>query len=183
MTRTARSRVCETRFRVRTDIIVVESLLTGPDMQVDQDTLRRRNEELTQAFREKSRKQMQTQELYDKLKRRSMLGQVQEAASDAVDHTVQASAMGNRFIDRIADQSLNQNQHQRQRVPPPPPLYPDHSSTTMQRAVDLGAGSVPMGPPAAQPRRGDAAWAGFSSQGSNPRRKLRSLLARILTVF
>ena len=60
-------------------------------MQADQDNLKRKNEELTQVLREKSRKLLQTQELYDKLKRRAMLGQVQDAASDAVDETIQAS--------------------------------------------------------------------------------------------
>jgi len=68
-------------------------------MLVDQDNLRRKNEELAQAFRDKSRKHSQTQELYDKLKRRVMLGQVQNAASDAVDHTINTSAVSNRFMD------------------------------------------------------------------------------------
>jgi E3 ubiquitin-protein ligase CCNP1IP1 len=162
--------------------MVVESLLTWPDMQVDQDTLRRRNEELTQAFREKSRKQMQTQELYDKLKRRSMLGQVQEAASDAVDHTVQASAIGSRFIDRVTNQNLNQHQHQRQRSPPPQLLYSEQSSIAMQRPGGLGVGNNNMAPPASQPRRGDTAWAGFSNQGSNLRMKTESMFLCVLTI-
>jgi E3 ubiquitin-protein ligase CCNP1IP1 len=68
-------------------------------MLVDQDNLRRKNEELAQAFRDKSRKHSQTQELYDKLKRRVMLGQVQNAASDAVDHTIHASVANNRSMD------------------------------------------------------------------------------------
>jgi E3 ubiquitin-protein ligase CCNP1IP1 len=77
------------------------SMLTdGVDMQLDQENLKRKNEELIQAFREKSRKQLQTQELYDKLKRRAMLGQVQNAASDAVDHTIQASVTASRYVDR-----------------------------------------------------------------------------------
>ena len=66
---------------------------------MDQDNLRRKNEELAQAFRDKSRKNSQTQELYDKLKRRVMLGQVQNAASDAVDHTIHASGAANRLMD------------------------------------------------------------------------------------
>lgn len=132
-------------------------------MQVDQDTLRRRNEELTQAFREKSKKQMQTQELYDKLKRRSMLGQVQEAASDAVDHTVQASVIGNRYVDRVGNQPRNQPQR------PPPPIFSNQASNGMQHPGADSGGGVNMVPQMVQPRRGENGWAGFSSQGSNPR--------------
>ncbi|ROW08097.1 hypothetical protein VPNG_06135 [Cytospora leucostoma] len=57
-------------------------------MALDQDNLRRKNDELNQAYKDKSRKLLQTQELYDKLKRRAMLGQIQDAASDAVDTTL-----------------------------------------------------------------------------------------------
>ncbi len=66
---------------------------------------------------------MQTQELYDKLKRRAMLGQVQNAASDAVDYTIQASVAGNRFNDQIS----NGNQRQRQ-----PPLFSAEQGHHMQ---------------------------------------------------
>ena len=65
-------------------------LIFATGMQTDQENLKRKNEELTQVLREKSRKLLQTQELYDRLKRRAMLGQVQDAASDAVDDTIQA---------------------------------------------------------------------------------------------
>lgn len=61
-------------------------------MTLDQDNLRRKNDELNQAYKDKSRKLLQTQELYDKLKRRAMLGQIQDAASDAVDTTLQGGA-------------------------------------------------------------------------------------------
>ncbi|KAF4633541.1 hypothetical protein G7Y89_g4578 [Cudoniella acicularis] len=108
-------------------------------MQIDQDNLRRKNEEITQAFREKSRKHLQTQELYDKLKRRAMLGQVQNAASDAVDHTIQASVAANRFVDKV--------DHQGQR-PPPPPLFANQQATDVQLA---GRMSNSMGPPAMRP--------------------------------
>lgn len=58
----------------------------------DQDCLRRKNEELVLAYKDKSRKLMQTQELYDKVKRRVELGHMQIAASDAVDSTVHSAA-------------------------------------------------------------------------------------------
>lgn len=57
-------------------------------MAADQDELQKKNEELSQAYKEKNRKLLNTQELYDKLKRRLMLGQIQDAASDAVDATI-----------------------------------------------------------------------------------------------
>ena len=83
-------------------------------MQLDQENLKQKNEELVHAFREKSRKQLQTQELYDKLKQRAMLGQVQNAAYDAVDHSIQASVAAK----RIANRSEGPNQR-----PSQPPLF------------------------------------------------------------
>ncbi|KAJ0113976.1 E3 ubiquitin-protein ligase CCNB1IP1 [Diaporthe amygdali] len=61
-------------------------------MALDHDSLNRKNEELVQAYKEKNRKLLQTQELYDKLKRRAMLGHIQDAASDAVDTTLQGGS-------------------------------------------------------------------------------------------
>ncbi|KAI1089081.1 hypothetical protein F5B19DRAFT_495721 [Rostrohypoxylon terebratum] len=52
---------------------------------------KRKNDELTQAYKEKNRKLLQTQELYDKLKRKAMLGQIQDAAEDAIDSTLHGS--------------------------------------------------------------------------------------------
>ncbi|KAI1074621.1 hypothetical protein F5B20DRAFT_573994 [Whalleya microplaca] len=63
-------------------------------MNMDQENIRRKNEELTQAYKEKNRKLLQTQELYDKLKRKAMLGQMQDAAEDAVDSTLHGSSIG-----------------------------------------------------------------------------------------
>ena len=61
-------------------------------MALDQDNLRAKNDELTQAYKEKNRKLLQTQESYDKLKRKAMLGQIQDAACDAVDTTLQGAS-------------------------------------------------------------------------------------------
>lgn len=135
-------------------------------MAVDQDNLRRKNEELIQAFREKSRKLLQTQELYDKLKRRDMLGQVQNAASDAVDHTIQASVTANRFNDRL------ENQNQR---PIQPPRFSGTQNTGMQYSgMAPAGGSSAMGPPTGRAGNGDGTWAGFSSQESMQRKKCSS---------
>jgi E3 ubiquitin-protein ligase CCNP1IP1 len=59
--------------------------------------------------------------MFDKMKRRSMLGQVQNAASDAVDSTIQASVAANRFVDRIGDSH--------QQPPQPPHFINQHTSS------------------------------------------------------
>ena len=132
------------------------------DMQVDHDGLRRKNEELAQALRERSRKHLQTQELYDKLKRRVALGQVQDAASEAIEHNIQASVAASRFVDRD-----NQNQNQRQRPPQPPLFSSNHQSGGMQHpgmmAQNGGMGGAPQN---GSHGSGEETWAGFSSQGS-----------------
>lgn len=101
--------------------------------------LRRKNEEIAQAYKEKSRKQMQTQELYDKLKRLSMLGQVQDAASEAVDDNIQASISRNRFADRTGDEN---------QPPPrqPPPLFSGMRANEMQQPLRMTHAPVGLTP-------------------------------------
>lgn len=124
------------------------------NMAMDQESLRQKNEELIQAFRDKNRKLLQTQELYDKLKRRDMLGQVQNAASDAVDHTIQASVTANRYAVKI------DNQNQR---PVPPPRFPSIQNSSIPYQGQ-GPGGPAMAPPTSRITNGDRTWAGFSSQ-------------------
>ena len=57
-------------------------------MQVDQDKLKSENTNLITALREKSRKHQQTQELYDRLKRKEMTAATQSAAYDTVDEVL-----------------------------------------------------------------------------------------------
>lgn len=76
-------------------------------MNLDHDSLRRKNEELTQAYKEKNRKLLQTQELYDKLKRKAMLGHIQDAASDAVDTTLQGTSS---YVAQQADRGVYEHQ-------------------------------------------------------------------------
>ncbi|MCJ1468026.1 hypothetical protein MMC07_006652 [Pseudocyphellaria aurata] len=57
-------------------------------MQIDQDKLKTDNTNLVVAFREKSRKHQQTQELYDRLKRKEMTAATQSAAIDSVDEVL-----------------------------------------------------------------------------------------------
>ncbi|PHH60821.1 hypothetical protein CDD81_1118 [Ophiocordyceps australis] len=51
------------------------------------ESLRRKNEEFAQAYKEKNNKLLQTQELYDKVKRRAEIGHIQQAVTEAVDST------------------------------------------------------------------------------------------------
>jgi E3 ubiquitin-protein ligase CCNP1IP1 len=95
---------------------------------------------------------MQTQEMFDKMKRRSMLGQVQDAASDAVEHTFLASAAANRYVDRVGDQA-----HQRV----PPPLFPSQQGPSKLNQDTSTTNIAPL-------TSGRETWGGFSSQGSNP---------------
>ena len=57
-------------------------------MQVDQDKLRSENTNLVAAFREKSRKHQQTQELYDRLKRKEMTSATKTAAYNSIDEVL-----------------------------------------------------------------------------------------------
>ncbi|KAI0193207.1 hypothetical protein EV127DRAFT_489110 [Xylaria flabelliformis] len=67
--------------------------------EIERDELRKKYEELLQTCKEKNRKLLQTQELYDKLKRKAMLGQVQDAAEDAVESTLQAPLVNNNGVE------------------------------------------------------------------------------------
>lgn len=72
-------------------------------MAVSHDVLRRKNDEAIHAYKEKSRKLLQTQELYDRVKRKSEIGKIQRAAFDAVDSNVMAATQCN-------SQNLDQNE-------------------------------------------------------------------------
>lgn len=81
-------------------------------MTLDQEALRRKNDELSMAYKEKNRKLLQTQELYDKLKRKAMLGHIQDAALDAVDNTLHGGqAMGSHTMDRMENQGSYEQQY------------------------------------------------------------------------
>jgi hypothetical protein len=59
-------------------------LMSSTGLQIDQKTIQQKNVELVEMYRDKSKKQAQTQHLYDTLKKRVMTSQVQTAASDSV---------------------------------------------------------------------------------------------------
>ena len=123
----------------------------------ERDNLRKKNEELSQAFREKNRKYLQSQEQYDKLKRSTMLGQVQNAAFDAVEQAVQASATVERFTDRLENSR------------PEPNMY--HQQMGGIQNSSAARGGTTMGPPPIRRSSGDH-WAGLSSQGNMHRMRM-----------
>jgi hypothetical protein len=99
-------------------------------MTLDQEALRRKNEELSMAYKEKSRKLLQTQELYDKLKRKAMLGHIQDAALDAVDNTLYSGqAMGPHPMDRV--ESQGNYEQQQYSTPYGAPRYTDRLAQTV----------------------------------------------------
>jgi hypothetical protein len=69
-------------------------------MQAEQASLQFKNDELHNAFQEKSKAQKQVQKLYQSLKAQVMASQVAVAAGDEVEMTSQ-TARGDRFIDQI----------------------------------------------------------------------------------
>lgn len=59
-------------------------------MTASQDTLQQKNNELARAYQDKSRKLFQTQELYNKVKKKAELSQIEQAAFDAVDNSTRS---------------------------------------------------------------------------------------------
>ncbi|KAL6691157.1 hypothetical protein J3F84DRAFT_387720 [Trichoderma pleuroticola] len=57
-------------------------------MTNSRDILQQKNVELAEALRDKNRKLYQTQELYNQVKRKAELGQIERAAYDAVDNSI-----------------------------------------------------------------------------------------------
>ncbi|ELR03773.1 hypothetical protein VC83_05604 [Pseudogymnoascus destructans] len=121
----------------------------------DLNNAQKKNHELAKSLHAKSKQQAHTQELYDKLKRRDQMNQVQNAASDAVDQTIQGSATANGYSD-----------HFRKANDPPlrSPVFPSLQGNSM--------GPPPV--PTSMPLSGVAGrtglsngWIGFTSQGNN----------------
>ncbi|KAI1852474.1 hypothetical protein JX265_011108 [Neoarthrinium moseri] len=97
------------------------------NVDLDQQALRRKNDELAQALKEKNKKLLQTQELYDKLKRKAMMGQMQDAAEDAVDSNLQTAARLDGGITGLVE------------VPGLPGIYQEDGSSLQQHRVDSNA--------------------------------------------
>ncbi|KAM0282725.1 hypothetical protein ACHAQH_002923 [Verticillium albo-atrum] len=82
------------------------------DLALQNDSVRRKYEELGQAYKEKSRKLLQTQELYDRVKRKAEMGQMQAAACDAVDSHLQMHALPENHEKGALDQSFYEQQEE-----------------------------------------------------------------------
>ncbi|RCI14733.1 hypothetical protein L249_7083 [Ophiocordyceps polyrhachis-furcata BCC 54312] len=65
----------------------IERLRQRLTSAAEQSIIRRKNEELAQAYKQKSRKLLQTLELYNRLKRKEEIGRIRRAASNAVEST------------------------------------------------------------------------------------------------
>lgn len=63
---------------------------TLQDQGIDFEKLHQKNNELITLYKEKNRKHQQTQHLYDALKKRVLMGNVQSAASENFNHTLQS---------------------------------------------------------------------------------------------
>ncbi|KAI9888918.1 MAG: hypothetical protein M1814_006150 [Vezdaea aestivalis] len=74
-----------------TEFAVIQDKLSA--LQLEHETLQRKNHDLMEAYREKARKSTKTQELYDRLKKRTLLSQVQNAASASVEQSYQRSPL------------------------------------------------------------------------------------------
>ncbi|KAL8887580.1 MAG: hypothetical protein Q9215_004866 [Flavoplaca cf. flavocitrina] len=86
-----------------TEITTLNQKLSS--MQIDQEKLQAENTNFVQAYREKSRKHQQTQELYDRLKRKEMTAATQSAAFESVDDVLGNSG-GRTGHGRAPQQSL-----------------------------------------------------------------------------
>lgn len=123
----------------------VQGLTTTRDMTIDHDSLQKKNEEISQAYKENSRKLLQIQELYDKLKQKNMLGQVQGAAEDAAASTINGAHGASYDISPLAsnhfyEQHREDNPHDPGRTPP----WPAHATPppVLQRKSMAGANSL-----------------------------------------
>ena len=81
-------------------------------MQIDQERLKSENTNLVAAFREKNRKHQQTQELYDRLKRREMTAVTQSAAFDSVDEVLGNVSSQQRYSNPQHNSSIPRSQAQ-----------------------------------------------------------------------
>jgi hypothetical protein len=115
-----------------------------------------KNRDLAANLQDRIRQQNKTQELYDKLKRKAMLGHVKDAAFEAATDTIQASVMANHYADLSNEASAR---------PPIPPLF-RAQPTGIINTAGYG-GNTLMGPPPVIPNRGNGGnWNSFA--GTNP---------------
>ncbi|KAL8762783.1 MAG: hypothetical protein Q9184_001265 [Pyrenodesmia sp. 2 TL-2023] len=121
------------------------------NLQIDREKLQSENTSLVNAFREKSRKHQQTQELYDRLKRKEMMNATQSAAFESVDEVL-GNVHGRSGQARPVQQSFAARpQGQREA---PPYQYDLGQDLGHQRGASNGSGGsggVMMPPPQRRP--------------------------------
>lgn len=100
---------------------VFHSDISSSAMHIDQENLKMENANLVQAFRDKSRKHQQTQELYDRLKRKEMTAATQSAAFESVDEVLQ-SATSRQMPTNTSNSHHNQQFRSNARAPSQPPF-------------------------------------------------------------
>ncbi|KFX95592.1 hypothetical protein V490_03766 [Pseudogymnoascus sp. VKM F-3557] len=125
------------------------------NVAIDLNNSQKKNQKLAQSLHAKSKQQAHTQELYDKLKRRDQMSQVQNAASDAVDQTIQGSATANGYSDHF------------RKTNDPPLRSPIFSSL---QGNSMGPPPVPTSMPLPGVAGRNAlsnGWIGLTSQGNN----------------
>ena len=76
-------------------------------MQLNHEDLQKKANELSDALREKTRKHSQMQELYNRLKRRTLYSQVQNAASDAANQSLQTVHGADHRLDSVSSHFSN----------------------------------------------------------------------------
>jgi E3 ubiquitin-protein ligase CCNP1IP1 len=146
-------------------------------MQIDQEHAQHKNHELAEAYREKSRKHLQIQELYDKLKRRTLYSQVQNAALETVDRTLCTPSCASKARDvgtgqQVPGETQNPLRHQR--------LPVDHQGVeqvhSRQRSGSASSGSPRhmagnMAPPLNMAgNQGSGLWTSSNTRGPSPRK-------------
>ena len=133
-------------------------------MQIDQDKLKAENSNLAAAYREKSRKHQQTQELYDRLKRKEMTAVTQSAAYDSVDDVIQSAS--NRQLNRATGRAYGSPMKNDFRPHDPLEQYLPDGVGVEQRNHDSrsngsGRSGQMMPPPLHRPTQGVANPPGF----------------------
>ncbi|KAL2050132.1 hypothetical protein ABVK25_009635 [Lepraria finkii] len=117
------------------------------DMQIEQDRLKQENTQLVTAFREKCHKHQQTQELYERLKRKEMTAATQSVAFESADEVLGKVSSQQRFISP---------QHHNPRARAQRDLQVDHNGIekihTHRRSGSSNSGG--MMPPLSFPRAG-----------------------------
>jgi hypothetical protein len=131
-------------------------LIVTTALQIDQKTLIQKNGELSDMYRDKSKKQAQTQHLYDTLKKRVMTSQVQTAASDSVAQAINSMSGIPRpqtFADASFQQSHSMNFRPEHAQHTHHGRSPSRSSKNAHDGTEAAAMPPPSGPQIGQHSR------------------------------